>query len=184
MGKALKLTLVLMGILLALFLIIPVFLPSQVEIKASKVIDLPKPVVFEQIENLQKRINWTPFNKTKEHRDSLSANTEGVGAKYYWLKGDTVTRILSVTKVKKPDFAEIELWFPNHHGATEKWTLSGDSTKTTVNWDFTVLNLGYPFGKWLGLIMSNSLQPILMSGLNKLETSAIKDNSEDKETKQ
>lgn len=169
MGKALKLTLILLVIILGLFFIIPVFLPSQVEVSATKEIKQPKSVIFEQIENLQNRLSWSPFTKSTGMRDSLSANPSGIGAKYFWVKGDTITRILTVTKVNKPDYAEIELWFPNHHGATERWSLTGDSTYTKVNWDITVLNLGYPFGKWLGLIMSNSLQPVLKAGLDKLE---------------
>lgn len=178
MGKSLKLTLILMGIILGIFLIVPVVLTSQVEIEATKIIKAPKALVFEQISNLKNRAQWTPFEKTPNVRDSLSAPETGIGAKYYWMSGDTIKRVLTITKMKAPDFVNMELWFPNNHGATEKWVLTGDSTKTLVSWHFTVLNLKYPFGKWLGLVLHNSLGTVLKEGLNKLNNACTKENTE------
>ena len=169
MGKSLKLTLILMGIALGIFFIVPLVLPSQVEVEVTKEIKAPKASVFEQISNLNNRTHWTPFIKTSDVKDSLSVKEEGIGAKYYWVSGDTVKRMLTITKIKAPDFVEMELWFPNNHGATEQWILTGDSTHTQVSWHFTVLDLRYPFGKWLGLVLDNSLKTVLQQGLNKLD---------------
>ncbi|MBN2614594.1 MAG: SRPBCC family protein [Bacteroidales bacterium] len=185
MGKSLKLTLILMGIVLGIFFIVPIILPSQVEVQASKEIKAPKTLVFAQISNLKNRAQWTPFEKTSNMKDSLSLPETGIGAKYYWKSGDTVKRVLTITQLKAPDFIEMELWFPNNHGATEKWDLTGDSTQTHVTWHFTVMNLNYPFGKWLGLVLRSSLGSVLKEGLNKLDNACTKENSEaTKETNQ
>lgn len=184
MGKSLKLTLILIGIVLGIFFIVPLVLSSQVEVEATKVIKAPRAQVFEQISNLKNRAHWTPFEKTPNMRDSLSVPETGIGSKYYWKSGDTIKRVLSITQMKVPDFVQMELWFPNNHGATEKWTLTGDSTNTYVSWHFTVLNLKYPFGKWLGLVLDNSLGNVLKEGLNKLNDACIKGNTKKKESNQ
>jgi hypothetical protein len=178
MTKALKLTLLLMGIIFGVFFLFPLVLPSQIEVTMSKEINAPQKVVFEQISDLQHRLQWTPFIKDSAVIDSISNPSSGKGAKDIWFKGDTITRSLTIIQSKPYHSVDLELWFPHQHGATEKWTLSGDSLHTKVTWHFKVLNLRYPFGRWLGLMLKGSLKPMLKLGLDQIGKAAVKEEKE------
>ena len=182
MTKALKLTLLLMGIIFGVFFIFPLVLPSQIEVTMSKEINAPKKLVFAQINDLQHRLQWTPFIKDGHVIDSVSTPSFGKGAKDIWFKGDTVTRTLTIIQSIPDHSVQLELWFPHQHGATEKWTLSGDSLHTKVTWHFKVLNLRYPFGRWLGLMLKGSLKPMLKLGLDQIGKAAVKEQQKPTDT--
>ena len=165
----LKLTIILIVAIFGVVLIVPLFLSDHIVIKAAEEIHAPAKIVFSEINNLHKQKLWYPFKNDSITPDSITEPAEGFGAQRMWMKGDTILRKMVINKSEPFRYVEAELLFENKPGATERWYLSGDSTTTKVRWEFQVLNLHYPFGRWLGLIIKNSMQPALETGLKRLK---------------
>lgn len=165
----LKNVLIALAVILGILFIFPLFMSNEVVINASQEIQAPAKVVFEEINNLHNQKHWYPFKNDSITPDSIAEPSQGIGATRYWVKGDTVLRKLVIEKSKPYSYVAAVLWFKDKRGAREEWHLySEDSTRTNVTWRFQVLNLHYPLGRWLGLIMKNSMRPALKAGLMRL----------------
>jgi len=158
-----------LAVILAILFIFPLFLSSHVVITASEEIQAPAKVVFDEINNLHKQKLWYPFKNDSITPDSIPKPSQGTGATRYWIKGDSILRKLVIEKSKPFSYLKAVLWFGKDQGAVQEWHLSGDSSRTNITWKFQVLNLHYPFGKWLGLVIRNSMQPALKTGLKRLK---------------
>ncbi len=165
----LKNTIILIAVIFGILLIFPLFLSNHVVITATEEINAPAKVVFDEINNLHKQKLWYPFKNDSITPDSIPEHSQGVGAQRIWIKGDTILRKLVIQKSEPFHYVEAVLLFEGKQGANEQWFLTGDSTTTNVRWEFQVLNLHYPFGRWLGLIIKNSTQPTLSEGLKRLK---------------
>lgn len=161
--------LIALAVILGILFIFPLFFSGQVLINASEEIRAPEKVVFDNINNLHNQKLWYPFKNDSVTPDSIPMPAEGVGAQRIWIKGDTVLRRLIIRKSEPDRYVKAVLLFGEKKGAIEEWTLTGDSTTTYVSWKFQVLNLHYPLGRWLGLIMRNSMKPALKTGLKRLK---------------
>ncbi|MBE0650739.1 MAG: hypothetical protein IH595_07835 [Bacteroidales bacterium] len=155
-------------VIVAIFLIFPLFLSNNITINASIEIQAPAKVIYSEINNIHKQKAWDPFPNDSIDTDSIPDPAEGIGAQRIWIKGDTILRRLVIKKSEPYRYVEAVLLFGEKQGASENWSLSGDSVQTNVNWDFHVQDLSYPFGRWLGIIMQNSMQPALENGLKRL----------------
>lgn len=172
MGKKysfIKLVLASTIVIVAIFLIFPIFMSNHIDIEASIGIQAPAQIVFGQINNIHNQKRWDPFPNDSIDSDSIPSPVEGIGAQRIWVKGDTVLRRLVIKKSEPFRYVEAVLLFGEKQGAVEQWSLSGDSVQTNVDWEFHIKDLNYPFGRWLGLIMQHSMQPALMKGLERLK---------------
>ena len=158
-----------LAVILGILFIFPLFLSSHVVISASEEIHAPAKIVFGEINNLHNQKLWYPFKNDSVTPDSIPEPSAGVGATRYWVKGDTILRKLVIEKSRPSSYLEAALWFGKKQGALQEWHLSGDTTRTNITWKFQVLNLHYPFGRWLGLVIRNSMKPALEAGLKRLK---------------
>ncbi len=165
----LKNVLIGLAVILGILFIFPLFLSSHVVISASEEIQAPAKTVFSEINNLHNQKLWYPFKNDSVTPDSIPEPSQGVGATRYWVKGDSILRKLVIEKSKPNSYLEATLWFGKKQGAIQEWHLSGNGTKTYVKWKFQVLNLHYPFGRWLGIVIRNSMKPALKTGLKRLK---------------
>lgn len=161
--------LIALAVILGILFIFPLFFSNHVIINASEEIHAPAKVVFANINNLHNQKLWYPFKNDSVTPDSIPEPGEGVGAQRIWIKGDTILRRLVIRKSEPERYVKALLLFGKKKGAIQEWTLTGDSIATHVSWRFQVLNLHYPLGKWLGLIMRNSMKPALKAGLKRLK---------------
>ena len=83
--KVLKIILGIVVAVIALFLVVAAFLPSEVIVERSVVIEAPDSVIFNYITDFNNRTDWDPwFEMEPEAKVTLTEVTKGVGAGYAW----------------------------------------------------------------------------------------------------
>lgn len=165
----LQLTIILIVVIFVVLLIFPIFISNHISIEASENIKAPAKVVFGQINNLHNQKRWYPFRNDSVTPDSIPGSGQGVGAQRMWMKGDTVLRSLEIRKSEPFRYVDAVLKFNGKPGATEQWILSKEGVETKIIWKFHVLNLHYPFGRWLGFIIKYSMKPAMETGLKRMK---------------
>ncbi len=168
--KALKIIGIIVLVLVALFFIVALFLPSKVHMEQSITINREPAVIFKQVNNFHNWAAWSPWAET----DSLMVNTYsgpelGVGAKMSWKSkkhGDgsmTIVESLPYTSVKYDlDFME--------QGTAQSYfnfVPEGDSTKVT--WGLDIPKLKYPVERFFGVLMPGMMNQFFKSGLDRLK---------------
>lgn len=165
----LKNVIIALAVILGILFIFPLFLSSHVVVNASEKIKAPRDIVFGEINNLHNQKYWYPFKNDSITPDSIPGSGQGVGAQRMWMKGDTVLRSLEILKSEPFSYVEAELKFKGKIGAIQQWVLSKDGAETKVTWKFHILNLHYPFGRWLGFIIKYSMKPAMKTGLRRMK---------------
>ncbi len=178
MSRSLKFTVYLLLFVFVLFFLIPVFLPSEISVSTNKEIKAPVSVVFSELNSIKKRQVWTPFKSDSATTETFTGPLEGKGATSKLQRHDTLIRELTIIKSIPDSLIEYELTFnKGQRGAVETFKITGDSLKTNVLWEMNIVNLHYPFGRWLGLVMKSSMKPVLKKGLDNLTKITVKNDS-------
>ncbi|NOX84742.1 MAG: hypothetical protein GXO86_02065 [Chlorobi bacterium] len=170
--KALKIFGTIILIIVAAFLIIPLFLPSEVAVSETQFIKAKPEVVFRQVNELKKWFAWSPFEDDTTTVNTFEGPDRGIGAKRSW-KGDKSGEGTLTIAVSRPyEYIENQLTFGENQKAIGSWSFVPRDDGTEVTWTLKTVDLQYPFGKWMGLMMNSLLQPMLEKGLKKLKTVA------------
>jgi effector-binding domain-containing protein/uncharacterized protein YndB with AHSA1/START domain len=165
--------------LIAVFLIVPLFLPHQVEINSEKTIKAKPETIFEQVNNLKNWKRWSPFEMDSTMVDTFEGPESGVGAKRTWTGKHSGTGSLIIVKSEPYKLIENKLIFgKDNDGAkgTWKFTDTGDGVK--VSWTIFIDDLKYPFERWYGLMSLSVMEPLMKKGLDSLEVVAVRAEKE------
>jgi effector-binding domain-containing protein len=176
--KALKIIIVILAVLIGLFFIVALFLPSKLHMEESIVINKPASLIFKQANNFHNWPAWSPWAAgDPEMAVTYEGPEQGVGAKNTWKSkkyGDGSMTIIESVPYKKVssalDFGQKEL-------ATSYFEFRESSNATTVIWGLDIPDMSYPMGRYFGLMMPGMMKPFFTSGLNKLKelTEALPD---------
>ena len=170
--KALKIFGIILLFLIAAFLIIPLFLPSEVAVSETTIIKAKPQVIFRQVNELKNWLAWSPFEYDSTTVNTFEGPDRGVGAKRIW-KGEKSGEGTMTIVVSKPyEYIENQLTFGHDDKAVGSWKFKKTDGGTEVTWTIQSVDLKYPFGKWMGLMMPSLLKPMLEAGLKKLATVA------------
>ena len=166
--KALKIIGTIVLVIVALFLIIPLFLADNVVVTHSQLIQAKPVTIFHQVNTLENWKGWSPFDDDTTMVVTYDGPKSGVGAQMLWSGKEsgslTIIESIPYTSIKtKLDFG------PNG-GADGSWDFEETPEGVNVTWTTHITNLGYPLGKWFGLAMDGMLKPKLEKGLNDLKT--------------
>ncbi len=82
--KILKRLGIIIVVLVVLFFVVGLILPSKYHFERSTEIDAPQAVVFNQINNLKNWSNWSPWFEKDPDMKLTFEGEEGYGAKYSW----------------------------------------------------------------------------------------------------
>ena len=167
--KALKIIGGILLVLILLFLVVALFLPSKLQMEESIVIKKPASVIFEQVNNFKNWPAWSPW----QANDPAMVNTyegpeEGVGAKTNWTSKKngngsmTIIESIPYTRVA----SNLEIGMP---GATNSFDLKEESGATTVTWGVSMPKLSYPVERFMGLMMPGMMKAFFIKGLEKLK---------------
>ena len=170
--KALKIFGIIILILVAAFFIIPLFLPSDVAVSETTVIKAKPQVVFRQVNELKKWFAWSPFEYDSTTVNTFEGPGRGVGAKRIWKGEKSGQGTLTIADSKPYKYIETHLTFGREDKAVGTWNFKATNKGTEVTWTIRSIDLKYPFGKWMGLMMPSLLQPMLETGLKKLKSVA------------
>jgi effector-binding domain-containing protein/uncharacterized protein YndB with AHSA1/START domain len=153
--------------LLALFLIIPLFLPGTFHVERTTTIERPVDMVFQAAVDMNQRAKWDPWIEMEPDVEmEVSITPEIIGSGYSW-KGEiigegkiTIQEFVPNNRIK----SEIEFFEPQSMKSDIIWNFIESEEGTKISWAFEG-SLSYPVEKWFGLFMEKSMGPQFEKGL-------------------
>jgi effector-binding domain-containing protein len=156
--KILKKAGIVLLIIVALYIIVSLFLPSIVRVERSTVIKAPIHVVFGQVNNFHQWPHWSYWdNIDPEMKSTYEGPESGVGAKHLWTSTNKNVGTGNIVIVdSKPDSLiltdlNFEGMGTSHGGWLFKEVEGGTEAKTYMEMD-----MGF-FGRIMGLMMEGML---------------------------
>ncbi len=132
MKKALIVILVIVVIGAVLF-----FVPKAVHVERSISIQAPVEVVFDQVSDLKKNFNWSPWGeKDPNMKVEYGEITSGMGASYSWSGNDDVgSGTLVVSEYRENEFIKNDLDFGDMGQGNGTWNFSSNEDGSVeVTW--------------------------------------------------
>lgn len=165
--KILKWFSIVIAFIIALFLIIPLFLPSSFHIERSTVIEKHVSIVYKTATDMNQRAKWDPWIEMESNAEiDVHMSPEIIGSGYSW-KGDIIGegRITIVEVIPNERInSKIEFIAPQSMESDVIWTFQESDHNTIITWAFEG-TLSYPVEKWFGLFMNKSLGTQFERGL-------------------
>ncbi len=170
--KALKIIGIIVGLLIALFLIVPVFLANQVTISSHTTIQAKPVTIFNQVRTLKNWSNWSPFHAADTAMISEYTGPErGVGSTMTWLSKTLGDGQLVIVECKPYTYIKNRITFqPDNSAAMGEWSFEEAPEGVRVTWTTIMSDLKYPMGRYMGLLSGMMMDPFMASGLSALKT--------------
>ncbi len=168
-----KILLGLLGIIV-LLVIVSFFLPREVHVERSIVINAPQEIAFEQVNTLKNWENWSPWNELDPNMSIVYSGPEsGTGAMYTWEGNDKVGKgNLKITNSEPFNRVETDLDFMEQGVAKGYYTFEPVEGNTKVTWGFDSDMGMNPIGRYMGLMMETFLGPDFEKGLSNMKIAA------------
>jgi len=169
--KALKILGIIVLLLVVLFFVVSLFLPSTLHMEDSIVINKPASLVFKQVNNYK---NWEQWSPWRESDPAMVITYEGadfgVNSSYSWkskVHGNgklTITQSIPYTKVSN------ELVFIDGPAASQSdFLLEEVPEGTRVTWRLDIPHLTYPVERYFGVMMPGMMKKFFKTGLENLK---------------
>jgi effector-binding domain-containing protein len=169
--KALKVLGVAILLLIVLFFVVSLFLPSKLHVEDSILIHNKAAVLFKQVNNYKNWESWSPWRESDPAMQTVYQGPAfGVNSSYSWrskVHGDgklTIIESIPYTRVSN------ELVFI---GGPEKsrsdFTFEETADGTKVTWSLDIPHLTYPVERYFGLVMPKTMKKFFKSGLENLK---------------
>ena len=168
-----KKALFIIGILIALILLVALILPEDVHVERKIKINAPVELIFDQVNDLRKNINWSPWlakdpNIKLEYGDVGS----GLGASYRWEGNkDVGSGELTIVEHIDNQLIKNKLDFGEGGDGTGTWVFTegaDDDNGVEVTWSIDT-KMPWPFWRYLGLFMESMVGPDFELGLSNLK---------------
>ena len=160
------------------------FLPSDVVVERTLLINAPSEVVYANVADLRKWEAWSPWRaKDPAMKLSYSGPEQGVGSKCTWESESQGNGSMTISKLEASSHFENDLDFgANGQGkGTFEFQAQGES-QTSVTWRMNT-NMGInPIGKIFGLFMDSVVGADFEDGLKRLRVVAEADAALGKES--
>jgi len=168
--KALKIILIIIGIIVAAMLIIPLFTSATAEVSAEIEIALEPSQIFPAVASFKNREAWDPWvSQDATTKVTIESKPGYVGSTYSWDGEKLGSGKMEVISVKQDTYIESSLWF----GEVEipslvEWKFTPTDGGTHVVWSFSQ-ETKYPVGR-LGMIFGKIfLKQSFETGLSSLK---------------
>ena len=176
--KALKIILIAAVSILLIAIIVGYLQPRKIDLKISEVIEAPACVVFDNVNDLSKRTQWSPW----EQMDTtivtkLGEVTSGLGASYSWTSEGSGDGSLKYIEVEENKFIKSELDFGQESPAYATFTFNEVEDGVEVIWTFESDMGGAFYNRLFGVMMKAILEQTYNQGLINLEKQALSDNN-------
>ncbi|MFC2104949.1 GyrI-like domain-containing protein [Bacteroidota bacterium] len=166
--KFLKWLGIIIALIVALFFIIPLFLPADFHVERSIIIERPIDMVYETAVDMNKRAKWDPWIEMEPDAEiNVEMTPEVIGSGYSW-KGEFIGEGKITIKEYIPNElikSDIEFISPQSMKSEVIWNFEELDGNTKIIWAFEG-TLNYPFEKWFGLFMDKSLGLNFERGIN------------------
>ncbi len=136
--RILKLVLIILLILFGIYVIISLFLPSEVVVQRSINIKGSKKAAFEQVVDFRNWENWSPWlAKDPSMKFRYNEQTTGQGASYSWTSDQDEGGSQRITKVVENDSIKTHIIFNGMGEADGFWSFNKVSdNRIEVTWGF------------------------------------------------
>lgn len=169
--KALRTILYVIIGIVALFLIIALFLPSQARVERTIVIEKPTSTVYGLIVDFNNYKKWNPWSQMDpEAKGELEGQAGEPGQKWSW-DGKVVGKgsmTLVETVPNKMIKSELKFVEPFEAKSWDLWTFKPVQGGTEVVWA-NESDLDYPVGRYFGLFYDGMMGPDFEKGLQNLK---------------
>jgi len=151
--KAIKILLIALGLLIALFLIAGLFAPKEKSVTQSTMIKAPPFAIFQHIKYMDKMAKWHPLLKKDQAVNiSVSGQDGSVGAKRIWKStngtvGEGMDEIILMEENKLLK-SKIKVISPRESSSSSTFSLVEVENQTKVTWAFDY-SVPYPFNAFL-----------------------------------
>ncbi len=173
--KVLKILAVIILVLVAAYLVVPLFLADNVIIRADENINAKPEVVFRQVNSLKNWVNWSPFEADTTLKNKFSGPDRGVGCKREWDGVRAGKGTMEIMTSEPYTYIQNKISFaPGQGGGVGSWNFEPSQEGVHVTWSIHLQDLSYPHARWMGLMMQSVLQPMLEKGLTDLKSLAEK----------
>jgi len=169
--KFLKILLVIIIALVAIFFIAGIFLPKTYTLSRTTMINAPDSIVYKNIADFNNFLKWNPWYKMEPTAKVVITGTPGQpGHMYTWNGDKTGQGEMTIKNVTPLKFIEHELRFikPFEGVADNKFTLEQVPEGTKVDWTMIGQNKS-TMEKWMGLTMGMMMGKDFENGLRDLK---------------
>ncbi|MFO7829826.1 MAG: GyrI-like domain-containing protein [Bacteroidales bacterium] len=170
--KFLKWTGIIIIIIIALFLIIPLFLPSTARVERSITVEAPVDKVFQTAIDMNMRPKWDPWIEMDPDAKIITEVIPGgTGSWYTWDSEIIGKGKLTITnfEANKKINSKLEFIAPQSMTSDITWAFAETNEGTDITWGFKG-ELSYPVERWFGLFIDNQLGPQFEKGLQNFKT--------------
>lgn len=140
----LKKILVVLALVVVGFVVVVLLQPAEFKVERSAVIDAPAPVVFEQLNDLHKWNDWSPWSKLDPNsKVTFDGPVAGVGAGFAWAGNNEVGEgHMTITESTPNELIRMKLEFvkPFEATSTTEFTLEPQGEGTKVTWSMSGRN--------------------------------------------
>jgi len=169
--KFVKILLIAVGALAALFLLVAAFLPSSYAVERSIEINKAPEIVFEHVADFNNYLKWNPWSKMDPTaKNTISGTQKTVGASWVWEGNEQLGKgSMTIEKIEPYKTIHSKLTFmePYQSVARDSWTFEATANGTKATWHNTG-ELAYPVMRYFGLMLEGMLGPQFEQGLQSL----------------
>ena len=162
--KVLRVILIIVAILVAAFLIVPLFSPATAEVSAETTIMRDASQIFPSVASFKDRTVWDPWLTMDSTAEATIESKAGfVGSSYAWEGERTGTGRMEVISVRENEYIESHLWFGKaEEPALVEWNFESAEGGTRIVWSFSQ-ETSYP-GERLGMMFGKIFHGASTSG--------------------
>jgi effector-binding domain-containing protein len=171
--KALRIIGIILVSIILIVVVVGYIQPDVAKVERSTIVKAPIEVVFEQANNLEKRVNWSPWEKVDSTMTTeMGEITSGEGASYTWTSETQGTGTLTYTEVVPNEKLMSHLNFGPKGKANGIMTFKEAQDGVKVTWGFETESISNPFGRLAMAILTPQMEMMFDQGLEALKSQA------------
>ena len=167
--KALKIVIVALVVLIAIILIPPLFMPSELYVEKSKVLSAPAEVIWDQVNCLENWEKWDIWHKDTNLTGYYEGPACGKDAKNTWdMKSSDEGGSQTIVESRDYEYIKTFLDFREMWSAESEFMFETVDEGTKITWNFRS-DSPYPFMRWVNaLIVKPMISKAYSEGLANL----------------
>ena len=174
MKKLVKIGAIAFGVLIVLFFAVAAFLPNEMSVTRTEVIDAPADSVFDRVNNLRTFVQWIPWGVELDSSIELEFSDPevGEGAWYRWTGDDSGHGTTTLVESVRPERIRMAIEFDEGKmAATNRFRFEPESggRATRVSWELRTDDGGHLLHRYFLPIMEKMVGPFLVQGLSDLK---------------
>lgn len=167
--KALKIIDIVLLIIIVLFGLIGLLLPSEVRVEREKTFASKPEAVFNQVNTIKNWENWSEWHQMADDmKINYSGPASGEGAGYSWTSPTIGNGSQKIIESRPYEFIKTELDFQESGTANGLWQFTPVNDSTRVVWILEADMGSGIFDKWMGFAMDMMVGSSFETSLNNI----------------